>query len=166
MGTHTIHRAIGHRDPLSFPRFETDETFNGKVQTQKHPYTTQTHEAHRDEPWNRLYSTATLSSGRHEIYTTDPKAPNDSLDFLLKTTYDQHQETFANKAKTCVQKETVSDDHGRILKNRIVYKAVVPPELNHPLRIAENERKEHIAEPKQAIRFLGGVWKPYNSRSA
>jgi hypothetical protein len=40
----------------------------------------------------------------------------------------------------------------RILKNRVVYKAPVQNELNHPLRIAESGRKEHISEPKQAIR--------------
>jgi hypothetical protein len=40
----------------------------------------------------------------------------------------------------------------RILKNRVIYKAPVPNELNHPLRIAETGRKEHISEPKQAIR--------------
>jgi hypothetical protein len=40
----------------------------------------------------------------------------------------------------------------RILKNRVVYKAPVQSELNHPLRIAESSRKEHISEPKQAIR--------------
>jgi len=152
--THTIHRAVDHRDPLAFPRLESDETFRGKATSQHFPYKEQTHEAQRAEPWNRLYSTATLSSGRHEIYTTDPRAPADSLDFLLKSTYDQHQETFAPKPKTCIQEETISDDHGRILKNRIVYKATVPPELNHPLRIAESGRKEHIAEPKQAIQGI------------
>ncbi len=40
----------------------------------------------------------------------------------------------------------------RILKNRVIYKAPVQSELNHPLRIAESGRKEHISEPKQAIR--------------
>ncbi len=40
----------------------------------------------------------------------------------------------------------------RILKNRVIYKAPVPNELNHPLRIAETGRKEHLSEPKQAIR--------------
>jgi hypothetical protein len=42
----------------------------------------------------------------------------------------------------------------RILKNRVVYKAPIQNELNHPLRIAESGRKEHISEPKQAIRKL------------
>lgn len=113
--THTIHRAVNHRDPLSYPRLENDETFSGHEAQKKIPFKSEaTHVAQRDEPWNRLYSTATLSSGRHEIYTSDPKAPFDSLDFLLKSQYDQHGETFAGKARTCVQLETVSDDHGLI----------------------------------------------------
>ena len=111
--THTIHRAVDHRDPLSYPRLENDRTFANHQSEQKIPFEQKvTHVAQRDEPWNRLYSTATLSSGRHEIYTTDPKAPEDSLDFLLKTEYDQHQETFAGKARTRVQRETISDEHG------------------------------------------------------
>ncbi|CAF1468372.1 unnamed protein product [Rotaria sordida] len=150
--THTIHRAVNHRDPLSYPRLENDETYSGHVTQKKIPYRReQTHIDQRNEPWNRLYSTATLSSARHEIYTTDPKAPHDSLDFLLQTQYDQHGETFAGKARTCFQLETISDNHGRILKNRVVYKAPIQSELNHPLRIAESGRKEHISEPKQAI---------------
>jgi hypothetical protein len=40
----------------------------------------------------------------------------------------------------------------RIMKNRVVYKTEIPSELNHPLRIAQSGRKEHISEPKQAIR--------------
>jgi hypothetical protein len=111
--THTIHRAVNHRDPLSYPRLENDGTFSGSLAEKKIPFE---HEdiqiAQRAEPWNRLYSTATLTSGRHEIYTHDPKAPLDSLDFLIKSKYDQHNETFAGKARTCIQLESVSDDHG------------------------------------------------------
>ncbi|CAF0898165.1 unnamed protein product [Rotaria sordida] len=150
--THTIHRAVNHRDPLSYPRLENDETFSDHSAQKKIPFGREKiHDIQRVEPWNRLYSTATLSSGRHEIYTDDPKAPHDSLDFLLKSQYDQNSETFAGKARTRVQLETVSDDHDRILKNRIVYKAPVQSELNHPLRIVESSRKEHLSEPKQAI---------------
>ncbi|CAF2876860.1 unnamed protein product [Rotaria sp. Silwood2] len=153
--THTIHRAVNHRDPLSYPRLENDETFSDNLSQKKIPFCRQeTHETQHDEPWNRLYSTTTLSSGRHEIYIHDIKAPNDSLDFLLKSQYDQNGETFAEKARTCVQLETVSDDHERILKNRVIYKAPVQSELNHPLRIVESSRREHLSEPKQAIQNL------------
>jgi hypothetical protein len=170
--THTIHRAVNHRDPFSYPRLENDETFSGHLSQEKIPFKQEDIPiAQRAEPWNRLYSTSTLSSGRHEIYTNDPKAPLDSLDFILKSQYDQHNETFAGKARTCIQLETISDDHGyvivkeltnllllfsfirrRILKNRVIYKVPVPTELNHPLRIVEDGRKEHISEPEQAIR--------------
>lgn len=111
--THTIHRAVNHRDPILYPRFENDETFSGSLARKKIPFqrdeikTTQC-----AEPWSRLYSTATLSSGRHEIYSNDSKAPLDSLDFLLKSQYDQQSETFAGKARTSVQLESVTDDHG------------------------------------------------------
>ncbi len=47
---------------------------------------------------------------------------------------------------------TIFSFSSRILKNRVIYKAPVQSELNHPLRIAESGRKEHISEPKQAIR--------------
>ena len=115
--THTIHRAVQHRDPYSYPRLENDQIFSNQSNSeQKIPFDSkETHVAQREEPWNRLYSTATLSSGRHEIYTNDPKAPMDSLDFLLKSQYDQHDETFSGKARTCVQLETVSNDHGFVV---------------------------------------------------
>jgi hypothetical protein len=114
--THTIHRAVNHRDPLSYPRLENDQTFSNRLPQKKIPFEQQdTPIAQRNEPWNRLYSTATLSSGRHEIYTNDSKTPLDSLDFLLKSQYDQHDETFAGKARTRVQLETISDDHGCVL---------------------------------------------------
>ncbi len=111
--THTIHRAVNHRDPLPYPRLDNDQTFSGRLPQKKLPFKQEDiHIAQRAEPWNRLYSTATLSSGRHEIYTNDPKAPLDSLDFILKSQYDQHNETFAGKARSRVQLETISDDHG------------------------------------------------------
>ena len=71
-----------------------------------------TKDAQGSEPWNRLYNTCTLSSSRHEVYNFDPKAPNDSLDFLLKTKYDHHNDLFNEQANTRVQKETVEEDHG------------------------------------------------------
>ncbi len=119
--THTIHRAVNHRDPLSYPRLENDQVFSGQLPQKKFPFKQEdTHIAQRADPWNRLYSTTTLSSGRHEIYTNDPKVPLDSLDFLLKSQYNQRDETFADKARTRVQLETVSDAHGyRIIQKEI-----------------------------------------------
>jgi hypothetical protein len=106
--THTI-----QRDPLPYPRLENDQTYSGQIAQKKNPFKHEDiHHAQQAEPWNRLYSTATLSSGRHEIYTDDPKAPLDSLDFLLKSQYNHRDETFAEKSRTHVQLETISDDHG------------------------------------------------------
>lgn len=113
--THTIHRAVNHRDPLPYPRLENEQTFSGRLPQKKIPFAQKdTSDAQRSEPWSRLYSTATLSSARHEIYSHDPKAPLDSLDFLLKSQYDHREETFAGKSRTRVQQETISDDHGYV----------------------------------------------------
>jgi hypothetical protein len=65
-----------------------------------------------DQPWQRLFNTNTLSSSRHQVFNFDPQAPNDSLDFLLKTKYDHHNEELRPLARTRVQKETVDEDHG------------------------------------------------------
>ena len=65
-----------------------------------------------EQPWQRLANANTLSSTRHQVYTFDPEAPHDSLDFLLKTKYDQHNDALKELARTRVQKETVDSDHG------------------------------------------------------
>ena len=66
----------------------------------------------KQEPWNRLNSSKTLSSARREIYHFDPQAPSDSLDFVLKAEYNQHQEFLKGANETLVQKETLGKDHG------------------------------------------------------
>ena len=40
------------------------------------------------------------------------QAPNDSLDFVIKSTYDHHKEFLSSKAETLVQHETVGLPHG------------------------------------------------------
>ena len=42
----------------------------------------------------------------------DPKAPRDSLDFVLKATYDHHKEYLKGKNETLVQQETLGYNHG------------------------------------------------------
>ena len=79
-----------------------------------------TREAQSNQPWQRLFNTGTLSSTRHEIFSSDPQVPKDSLDFLLKTKYDQHNEALQPIARTRVQKETVDDDHGYSLLIKIL----------------------------------------------
>ena len=79
---------------------------------QKLAYNVPTHLAQKEEPYNRLYETGTLSSKRREVQHFDPNAPNDSLDFVLKTTYNQHKEFLKDSAQTLVQPETLGMDHG------------------------------------------------------
>ncbi len=76
------------------------------------PYVEDTRASQGAQPWQRLFNTGTLSSTRHQVYSFDEQAPSDSLDFLLKTKYDQHQETFKEIARTRSQKETFDEDHG------------------------------------------------------
>ena len=74
-------------------------------------YGVPTHLAQQQDPWNRLNSKHTLTSSRHEVYHFDPQAPNDSLDFVLKSTYSQHEEFLKNKNETLFQRETFDEDH-------------------------------------------------------
>lgn len=131
-----VHRAIGGRDPLPYPKLESDDNFIGRKDLQvgfclrkylffksvfnkenifkKLPFRTTTREAQGEQPWQRLFNTGTLSSTRHQVFSFDQQAPKDSLDFLLKTKYDQHNEALQGLARTRVQKETTDEDHGLI----------------------------------------------------
>ena len=62
--------------------------------------------------WSDLYSHATLSSARREVSHFDPSAPRDSLDFVLKAEYNNHQEFLKGKNETLVQRETLDMPHG------------------------------------------------------
>ncbi|XP_030641520.1 cilia- and flagella-associated protein 276 [Chanos chanos] len=101
------------RDPFPFPRYENDQTFTGRKQCQMQAFKKPVHIAQNDEPWSRLNDTATLASIRRNIHYYDKEAPRDSLDFHLKSTYDQHLEFLRNKNQTLYQRETFSHDHGR-----------------------------------------------------
>lgn len=76
------------------------------------PFTTTAADDQQQEPWKRLFNTNTLSSSRHQVFNVDTKAPNDSLDFLLKTKYDQHNDLLRPINQTRYQKETYDTDHG------------------------------------------------------
>ncbi|XP_010891660.2 protein C1orf194 homolog isoform X1 [Esox lucius] len=123
----------GTRDPFPFPKPENDYTLSGRKQCQKQTFDKPTHLAQNEKPWSRLNDLATLASIRRNVLYHDPqkikviptilyalptKAPNDSLDFHLKSTYDHHKEFLRSKNETLYQMETVTDDHGRTLKNR------------------------------------------------
>ncbi|XP_070549727.1 protein CFAP276-like [Ptychodera flava] len=112
------YKVQSHRDPYPFPKLQNDDNFVGTRQTQQITYGEPTHLSQQQDPWNRLNSTCTLASSRREVYHHDPKAPRDSLDFVLKTSYDQHNSFLATKPETLVQPETTGVDHGRTLKNK------------------------------------------------
>jgi len=81
---------------------------------QKFPYGDPTHIAQVKDPWNRLNKKCTLASSRREIYHSDPRAPNDSLDFVLKSQYDHHDKFLNAKNETLYQPETFTDEHGYV----------------------------------------------------
>ncbi|KAK3102401.1 hypothetical protein FSP39_011148 [Pinctada imbricata] len=139
------------RDPYPFPQLQNDGDFFGQRYTEKQPYSKPTHLAQNEDPWNRLNSTCTLSSSRHEVYHQDPQAPRDSLDFILKSKYDHHDEFLRAKNETLYQPETKGDEHGRVLKNRIVEVIIEKPYLNHPLTVDEQKKKDSIHTIENAI---------------
>ncbi|TRY60085.1 hypothetical protein DNTS_011999 [Danionella cerebrum] len=88
------------RDPYPFPRYENDFTYTGKRDIQKPSYEKPTHLAQNDEPWSRLHYTTTETSSRRSVLHNDVRAPKDSLDIHLKSSYDHHLGLFQNKSKT------------------------------------------------------------------
>ncbi|XP_031422889.1 protein C1orf194 homolog [Clupea harengus] len=130
--------------PYPYPRCENDHTFNGIKECQKHPFETPIHLAQNENPWSRLNDTATLASVRRNVCYYDQEAPSDSLDFQLKSTYDHHQEFLCNKNKTLFQRETYSDEHGRILKNREKAEAPQCEVEKRDIRVWVNPQKASI----------------------
>lgn len=139
------------RKPYPFPRLQNDENFAGSQHVQQDPYGVPTHLAQTQEPFNRLYNTNTLSSTRREVQHSDPIAPNDSLDFVLKTTYDHHKEFLKATPETLVQPETLGMNHGRVLKNRTIHVPPQEPAQGHPLRVSIYPLKEDINSIKNFI---------------
>ncbi|XP_029291270.1 cilia- and flagella-associated protein 276 [Cottoperca gobio] len=76
---------------------------------QRKAYDRPTHLAQTEEPWSRLHETATLASSRRTVMH-ERQAPNNSLDFHLKSVYDHHKDIFWGKNQTLYQKDTVSED--------------------------------------------------------
>ncbi|KAK6175538.1 hypothetical protein SNE40_013985 [Patella caerulea] len=144
-------KMMSTRDPYPFPRMQNDDNFYGTGVSQVEPYSEPTHVAQTADPWNRLNSKHTLCSSRREIYHHDPAAPRDSLDFILKTQYDQHAELFKNRNETLLQPETLNLDHGRTLKNREVIIPKEPLRMNHPLSVTEQNKRDSIHSVKNAI---------------
>lgn len=154
------------RDPYPFPRYQNDEKFCGSRPLQVAPktnswtvykdskevYGVPCHLAQQQDPWNRLNSKHTLSSSRREVYHFDPQAPNDSLDFILKSKYNHQEELLKNKNEVLFQKETFDSDQARrMLKNRVVKEPKKIPEMNHPITLNCQDKMESIHSIKNAI---------------
>ena len=110
---------------------------------QKMPYGQPTHIAQKKDPFNRLYNTCTLASGRREAYHFDPQAPNDSLDFILKSTYNNHREFLKDTNETLVQAETLNLPHS--LVKIISFSLFCKTDIIHfclPLFLQENIEKQ------------------------
>ncbi|XP_028652032.1 cilia- and flagella-associated protein 276 [Erpetoichthys calabaricus] len=147
------------RDPFPFPKYENDDSFMGRAKREKvSEFSKPTHLAQQEDPWNRLNTTATLSSSRREVYHFDPEAPRDNLDFVLKTTYNHHEELLRDKNQTVIQKETVTEDHGRILKNRV-------KEVPSPTEAEKYATRLWVSPAKQSIHNIGGAIESHHSAS-
>ncbi|XP_022080936.1 uncharacterized protein C1orf194 homolog [Acanthaster planci] len=144
---------VSNRQPYPFPELQNDDDFMGARTFQTKSYTQPTHLAQRVDPWNRLNTTSTLSSSRREVYHHDPQAPRDSLDFILKSDYDQHNEFLRSKNETLTQPETIGEDHGRILKNKKKEEPKLFDPMNPPTvkSVIQDPKKESIHSTKGAI---------------
>ncbi|KAL3852291.1 hypothetical protein ACJMK2_015953 [Sinanodonta woodiana] len=144
-------KIVSSRNPHPFPRIQNDEDFYGPSATKYDPYDKPTHLAQKEDPWNRLNCTVTLAASRREIFHSDPHAPRDSLDFVLKAKYNHHDEFLRAKHETLYQPETLGEEHGRVLKNRTKEIIIPPPPMNYPLKIQDEKKKESIHSIKNAI---------------
>ena len=119
------------RDPYPYPRLENDTNFvkaDQLVKSDQSPQGTKLEPSpEKPAPWSRLHDTATLNSLRRHVNYYDPLVPRDTIDFVLKCQYNHSDEFNKSKAETLLQPETVTSDHGRVLKNRPVVRR--PPTL-------------------------------------
>merc|ERR1712080_401835 len=100
---------------------------------------------------NRLYETKTLTSSRREVFHHDPQAPGDSLDFVIKSTYDHHQEFLKSTSETLFQPETLGLPHGRKLKNRSDANIKDGMKSTNGPLVSISENRESIDSVKGAI---------------
>ncbi|XP_036434292.1 protein C1orf194 homolog [Colossoma macropomum] len=127
-----------NRDPFPFPRYENDQTFTGNQVCQKPPFKKPTHIAQNDQPWSRLNDTATETSMRRSVLYHDKEAPKDSLDFHLRSVYDNHLDFLRNKNQTLLQRETLKE-------RRVKHKEADEPICDtQEMRVWVNPQKESI----------------------
>lgn len=144
------------RDPYPFPRLQNDSDFCGQQGKQVKEKGTLMQEGQEGTPWDRLNKTATLASSRREVFHYDPQAPNDSLDFVIKSTYDHHQEFLHSKAETLVQPETANLPHGRVLKNR-------PPPEAPEIDLYKLPLMKSTSVQQQSIHSINGAIESHHS---
>ncbi|KAH8856814.1 hypothetical protein KSF78_0009334 [Schistosoma japonicum] len=78
----------------------------------------------------------------------DSEAPNDDLDFRLKSYYNQHTHWWKSNAEALVQLETLNKTK-RVLKNRPPRPVIIRPLPSQPFTIWTSscrERLEHVSE--------------------
>ncbi|KAJ0064158.1 hypothetical protein NL108_001464 [Boleophthalmus pectinirostris] len=98
------------RDPYPPSKLENDLTLSGYKPPPKRTFHKPTYLAQTEEPWSRLHNSATCSSFRRSTLFYYQQAPQDSLDFHLKTIYDHHRDFFWSKNHIFYQKDTVCDN--------------------------------------------------------
>ena len=79
------------------------------------------------DQWHRLFNKKTLASSRREIFHHDKCAPNDYLDFELKSVYDHHNQFMRGNNEVMYQNETFGNPDMRQLKNRAQKSNIVDP---------------------------------------
>ncbi len=138
------------RDPFPYPRLENDADFTGtspiKNENNKDVYSSI---PGVEGPWNRLNNTHTLNSHRRHVYHYDPQAPQDDLDFVLKTQYNHSEEILKSKAETLLQPETAGIPHGRMLKNR--------PVLPEPMTLEQKDLVQYTHPRKTTVDSAKGL---------
>lgn len=87
----------------------------------------------------RLFYHQTLNSARKTVLYQPYEhcVPQDSLDFVLASVYDDKAKLHADKADVLVQIETTGQQTARRLKNTIDVKPKYIPKLGHPLEIGK-----------------------------
>ncbi|XP_047426886.1 protein CFAP276 [Mugil cephalus] len=102
---------MSSRDPFPSPKFENGFTLSGFKPQQRKTFDKPTHIAQTEEPWRRLYDTATVASTRQSVQHREDQALRNSLDLHLKSIYDHNKDVFWSKNQVLYQKETVSENH-------------------------------------------------------
>ncbi|XP_007433547.1 uncharacterized protein C1orf194 homolog isoform X1 [Python bivittatus] len=145
------------RNPFPFPHYENENTYNGKNRSaQKIPYGMPTHLSQQQDPWNRLHGTPTLASIRREVWYSEPEISRDSLDFNLSSLYNHHEDLLKDKSQVVLHKETIFDDHGRMLKGLEPLKEYTVPSVQHSTSRSLSVR--HWVNPvKESIHSIEGA---------